>query len=176
LGTLIVNLLTTAESSVDAQTGQLSADVELLSARLVGIVDWLSAEPATEALPIGVLASGTAAAAALAVAAMRIDQVHAVVSRGGRPDRADQVLWGVHAPTLLIVGRRDLLGVARNRYALERMTCARKLVLLEGVGQAFPSGAPEDAARVATQWFQGHLIAKPAALVGAAGSDEDDCC
>ena len=177
IGTLLVDLLTPAEQTVDAQTSQLREDVELLASRLAGAVDWLLHEPACAGLPLGILASGSATAAALETAATRSDHVRAIVCRGGTPDRADNVLWCVHAPTLFIVGRRDLLAIARNRYVLERMTCARKLVLLEGVGHAFEGGAPEEAAGVATEWFSEHLTlgSKRFARTGP-GPDAEEIC
>ena len=54
--------------------------------------------PAVSDLPIGYFGASTGAAAALVAAADRPDLVHAVVSRGGRPDLANQALARVHAP------------------------------------------------------------------------------
>ncbi|HZB80688.1 MAG TPA: hypothetical protein VE264_05370 [Nitrososphaera sp.] len=56
-------------------------------------------------LKIGYFGASTGAAVAeLAAAAKRVDIIKAVVSRGRRPDIADQYLGQVEAPTLLNVG------------------------------------------------------------------------
>src|SRR6266540_2334849 len=42
LGTLLIDLLTSEEEAIDARTGHLRFDIELLAKRLVGVIDWLS--------------------------------------------------------------------------------------------------------------------------------------
>ena len=59
-------------------------------------------------LPVGLFGASTGAAAALYAAADAGTKVAAVVSRGGRPDLAGSRLAAVRAPTLLIVGGRDV--------------------------------------------------------------------
>jgi dienelactone hydrolase len=104
LATLLIDLLTADEETLDARTGHLRFDIGLLAERLVGATDWLRGYPDTPHLPIGYFGASTGAAAALVAAAKRSDDVGAVVSRGGRPDLADEALEGVRAPTLLVVG------------------------------------------------------------------------
>ena len=105
LGTLLIDLLTEEEESVDQYTRHLRFDVEMLAVRLIGVTDWLRQYPLTHELPIGYFGASTGAGAALMAAAERPDVVRAVVSRGGRPDLAGPALMRVHAPTLLMVGR-----------------------------------------------------------------------
>jgi putative phosphoribosyl transferase len=59
-------------------------------------------------MPIGYFGASTGAAAALVAASCLPERVSVVVSRGGRPDLAAAALPQVGAPTLLIVGGRDI--------------------------------------------------------------------
>ncbi|MBR7518900.1 phosphoribosyltransferase, partial [Mycobacterium tuberculosis] len=71
-------------------------------------VRWAGGEPAVAHLPVGLFGASTGAAAALAAAVALGARIGAVVSRGGRPDLAGALLAQVRAPTLLIVGGRDM--------------------------------------------------------------------
>jgi pimeloyl-ACP methyl ester carboxylesterase len=86
--------------------------------------------------------------------------VHAVVSRGGRPDLAGKALPNVQAPTLLIVGGNDEPVIHLNEQALAQMqpTEEKELVIVPGASHLFEEpGTLEHAARLATEWFQRHL-------------------
>jgi pimeloyl-ACP methyl ester carboxylesterase len=69
--------------------------------------DWTQHRSDLRQLPLGYVGASTGAAAALIAAADRPDIVRAVVSRGGRPDLAEDALPRVQAPTLLMVGGDD---------------------------------------------------------------------
>jgi alpha-beta hydrolase superfamily lysophospholipase len=158
LGTLLIDLLTAAEEAADAADGHLRFDIGLLGDRLVAITDWLQSYPATRRLPIGYFGASTGAAAALAAAAQRTQAVHAVVSRGGRPDLAWSALSEVAAPTLLIVGGHDLAVLDLNRKALERLRAEKALVVVPGATHLFEEpGALEEVAGRAKEWFNRHL-------------------
>ncbi len=62
--TLLFDLLTPDEESVDARTGEFRFDVEMLADRLVSVTDWLGAQMTTRALPVGYFGASTGAAAA----------------------------------------------------------------------------------------------------------------
>jgi dienelactone hydrolase len=158
LATLLLDLLTLEEEAIDVQTMGLRFDIDLLADRLTGTVDWLAANPETRELRIGLFGASTGAAAALVAAAKRPDLVHAVVSRGGRPDLAGHALARVRAPTLLIVGGNDTDVLRLNRAAYEQMTAERKLVVVPGATHLFEEpGTLEEAARLAADWFVSHL-------------------
>src|SRR5690242_1679782 len=70
-GTLLMDLLSIDEEAVDRATAHLRFDIGLLAARLVAAIDWLAADPATAALPLGLFGASTGAAAALVAAAAR---------------------------------------------------------------------------------------------------------
>lgn len=158
LATLLVDLLTAEEEAVDLETAQLRFDIGLLAERLAGATDWLAGQPATRKLRIGYFGASTGAAAALVAAALQPKSIGAIVSRGGRPDLAEEALPRVHAPTLLIVGGHDLEVIALNREAFARLTCEKKLEIVPGASHLFEEPGTLDAvARLAGDWFLAHL-------------------
>jgi dienelactone hydrolase len=158
LATLLLDLLTEEEERIDARTAALRFDIGLLADRVMAAVDWLSANPGTSLLRIGLFGASTGAAAALVAAARRPGEVSAVVSRGGRPDLAGSTLERVQAPTLLIVGGEDLEVLRLNEMAQQRMKAETKLVVVAGATHLFEEeGALEQVALLAADWFVNHL-------------------
>jgi dienelactone hydrolase len=163
LATLLIDLLTPSEERVDAATAQLRFDIPLLARRLVAATDWLCGDPPTAQLRVGYFGASTGAAAALVAAAQRLEAVGAIVSRGGRPDLAADVIPRVRAPTLLIVGAQDRSVLTMNRHALDRLSAEKELSVVPGATHLFEEpGALEHVARLAVAWFRRHL-APPAA-------------
>src|SRR5688572_19702643 len=130
LATLLVDLLTEDEERLDLRTRELRFDIPLLAGRVVAALDWLADESSTDRLPAGCFGASTGAAAALIAAARRPDRVHAVVSRGGRPDLAGGELASVRAPTLLIVGGADPVVIDLNQQAQEQLHCETRLEIV----------------------------------------------
>lgn len=160
LGTLLIDLLTPSEERVDDATAELRFDIPFLARRLDAISGWLRRRPETARLPLGYFGASTGAAAALLAAAARPGDVFAVVSRGGRPDLAVEVLARVRAPTLLIVGGADREVLAMNEVAASLMTAERRLEVVPEATHLFEEpGALESAARLAGDWFLAHLPA-----------------
>jgi len=158
LGTLLMDLLTSEEEAVDARTGHLRFDIDLLAERLGAATDWLRDDPRTSRLAVGYFGASTGGGAALLAAADRPAGVGAVVSRGGRPDLAGAALPRVQAPTLLIVGGRDETVIEMNREALAGLRCERRLEIVPGATHLFEErGALEEVARLAAGWFARHL-------------------
>jgi putative phosphoribosyl transferase len=158
--TLLLDLLTPAEERFDAVTGHLRFDVHLLATRLEAATRWLRAPSApTHGLPIGYFGASTGTAAALIAAAEQRSDVKAVVSRGGRPDLAADALARVRAPTLLIVGSRDIPVIPLNQEALRRMHCEKALRFIPGATHLFEEpGALDQVTALAREWFLQHLI------------------
>src|SRR6266403_5368798 len=107
LATLLFDLLTPEEESVDLYTREHRFDIGLLAERLVYASKWAKQQKLTPDFRIGYFGSSTGGGAALVAAAESPEEVDAVVSRGGRPDLAGEALPKVKAPTLLIVGGED---------------------------------------------------------------------
>src|SRR5262245_13633532 len=137
LGTLLFDLLTADEESIDIQTRHLRFNIDLLADRLVAVTEWLRFEDRTRELRFGYFGASTGGAAALVAAAELGADVSAVVSRGGRPDLADNELPKVSAPTLLIVGELDEQVVALNQYALSRLKGEKRLEVVPGATHLF---------------------------------------
>jgi putative phosphoribosyl transferase len=160
LATLLLDLLTVEEDKIDARTAEYRFDIPRLGDRMTGAVDWLAAEESTAALPIGLFGASTGSAAALIAAAARPERVRAVVSRGGRPDLAEEVLPLVQAPTLLIVGGNDEPVIEMNRSAARMLRAEKYLEIVPGATHLFEEpGKLEVVARLAADWFQQHLAA-----------------
>ena len=159
IATLLIDLLTEDEERVDVQTRHLRFDIPLLADRLVGAIDWLETHDATGALSVGLFGASTGAGAALIAAVSRPERVKAVVSRGGRPDLADQAIPAVAAPTLLIVGGKDDIVIALNQITLDQLRCEKHLEIVPGATHLFEEpGTLEQAATLARDWFQLHLV------------------
>lgn len=158
LATLLLDLLTPDEEAVDLRTRHLRFDIELLAQRLVSATDWLARAQDTSHLRVGYFGASTGGGAALVAAAERPDAVHAVVSRGGRPDLAGDALPRVRAPTLLIVGGDDAPVIGMNEDAMAHMRAEVRLEIVAGATHLFEEpGALEAVARLARDWFVQYL-------------------
>jgi dienelactone hydrolase len=158
LATLLLDLLTPEEETVDLRTRHLRFDIDLLAQRLVNTTDWLARERDTRNLAVGYFGASTGGGAALVAAAQRPDLVRAVVSRGGRPDLAGDALPHVRAPTLLIVGGNDVPVIDMNEDAMARMRAEVRLEIVAGATHLFEEpGKLEVVARLARDWFIQHL-------------------
>jgi putative phosphoribosyl transferase len=161
LATLLIDLLTQEEEAIDQHTAHLRFDIPLLADRLVAGSRWLGKEPSTHTLLVGYFGASTGAGAALVAAAAEPERVGAVVSRGGRPDLAGRALPLVRAPTLLIVGGRDLQVLELNRAAMARMQAETRLEIVPGASHLFEEpGTLEVVARLARDWFLRYLPRK----------------
>lgn len=153
LATLLLDLLTETE----AEDRECVFDIDRLAQRLHLAKKWAAHEPHTANLPIGYFGASTGAAAALQAAAQDPHNLFAVVSRGGRPDLAENFLPQVKTPTLLIVGGHDEVVIDLNRIALKNLGCAKKLHLVPGASHLFEEpGTLEDVAHLAADWFKQH--------------------
>jgi putative phosphoribosyl transferase len=159
LGTLLADLLTREEESVDVHTSEHRFDIPLLGRRVVSMLDWIDRQPQLRSLPAGCFGASTGAAAALIGAAQRPAQVRAVVSRGGRPDLAEGALARVTAPTLLIVGERDEAVIELNREAMAQMRSAQvELAIVPGATHLFEEpGTLQQVQALAGAWFVSQL-------------------
>jgi putative phosphoribosyl transferase len=171
IATLLFDLLTRREESVDQWTGELRFDINLLARRLVGATQYVMRSPDLKAFAVGYFGASTGAGAALVAAAELPALVSAVVSRGGRPDLAAESLIAVRAPTLLIVGGDDQPVIELNRQALARLGCREKqLVIVPGATHLFEeAGTLEEVSQLAAEWFSKYLARTGGAGVSATG-------
>ena len=160
LATLLMDLLTPREEQVDEYTAHLRFDIKMLAERLVSAAKFIDLDPRTMNLPIGMFGASTGGGAALVAAARVPELIHAVVSRGGRPDLAGDALPHVKCPTLLIVGGDDEPVIGMNADAMRQMTCEVHLEIVPGATHLFEEpGALEKVARLARNFLSKHLQA-----------------
>ena len=154
LATLLFDLLTPDEETVDMRTAEHRFDISLLAERLVHATHWAMDHESTRHLRIGYFGSSTGGGAALVAAAELPRDVGAIVSRGGRPDLAGDALPLVQAPTLLIVGGNDDVVIQLNEQARARMRCEVKLEIVPGATHLFEEpGTLEQVAQLTADWF-----------------------
>jgi putative phosphoribosyl transferase len=152
--TLLLDLLTPDEEEDRANV----FDIPLLARRLAAAADWAEEQPDLSRLPLGYFGASTGAGAALVAAAEMDGRIEAIVSRGGRPDLAGAALERVRAPTLLIVGSRDVQVIELNEQALARLPGAKRLATVAGATHLFEeAGTLDEVIRLAADWFGEHL-------------------
>ena len=158
IGTLLFDLLSEAEEEEEYYTRHLRFDIPFLARRLVEATRWLQRQHEARGLRLGYFGSSTGAAAALMGAAELGEVIGAVVSRGGRPDLADEALDQIRTPTLLIVGGRDMEVLSLNRQALEQLHGEKELRIIPEATHLFEeAGALDQVAEIAAEWFRHHL-------------------
>ncbi|HLG57529.1 MAG TPA: dienelactone hydrolase family protein [Vicinamibacterales bacterium] len=166
--TLLLDLLTSREETVDEVTAEYRFDIGRLGPRVSAAADWAATRPDIGALRIGCFGASTGAAAALMAAADRPASIVAVVSRGGRPDLAGEALARVEAPTLLIVGGHDEPVIDLNRQAMRQMRAHVELEIVPGATHLFEEpGTLDRVAELAARWFTRYLSAPPPPPAGA---------
>lgn len=154
IAALLLDLLTPSEKN----NFELGFDIDLLSKRILSATKWLQSHPDLHRLPIGYFGSDTGGAAAIEAAALAAEQIGAVVSRGGRPDMAEQYLARIKAPTLLIVASNDDIIVKLNQQAAQRMLTVHRLDIVPDATHFFEeSGKLAIVAKLTVQWFEKHL-------------------
>ncbi len=157
IGTLLFDLLTESEDAVY----ETRFNIDLLTKRLILANLWLKKQPQVKNLPVGYFGASTGAAAALNAAAELKSEISAVVSRGGRPDLAWDLLSKVIAPTLLIVGEEDTEVISLNEKAFGQMKAEKKLEIIPNASHLFEEpGTLEKAAVLAASWFKQHFPQK----------------
>ena len=152
-GTLLIDLLTPAEDEVYINR----FDIILLSLRLVRATEWLEYQ-LEKSYALGYFGASTGAAAALTAAAA-LQQIGAVVCRGGRPDLAMDILPEVHAATLFIVGSLDIHVLQLNQQALVKLNGNKKLEIVPGASHLFEEPyAIELVCATTASWFESYLL------------------
>lgn len=150
IATFLFDLLTENEDSVYSNR----FDIDLITNRLIETSLYLSANTETKKLKIGYYGASTGATAAIRAAAELPELIHAVVSRGGRPDLANNALLRIKSPTLLIVGELDTEVLELNKNAFKKLCCIKKLEVVEGATHLFEEpGTLNIATKLACEWF-----------------------
>lgn len=155
IATLLFDLLTTKEDEIDEVTLEFRFNIDLLTKRLVLATDWILKQKDYKNFKIGYFGASTGSSAALRAAAIKKEQIRAVVSRGGRPDLSMKYLKDVKAATLLIVGGLDIGVIEFNQQAFEKLTCKKELKIVENATHLFEEPHKlEEIANLAAIWFE----------------------
>jgi putative phosphoribosyl transferase len=155
MATLLFDLLTEKED----ETYENRFDIPLLTVRLKAATQWVKGQGDSATFKIGYFGASTGTAVALVAAADLGEEIKTIVSRGGRPDLANEALEKVLAPTLLIVGGEDYVVIELNKQAYDRIKAEKQLEIIPGATHLFEEpGTLEEAARLAAEWFKRHLI------------------
>lgn len=160
-GTLLVSMLTPYEESRDPD---VRYDVSLLMRRLQALLAWIEQQPLLTALPTGLLAIGTVAAAGVRHVAREPGRISTMAIRCGRPDLGGaEPLRRLAIPTLMLVpaNEPEMLGPNRQAYALMGGT-KRWLDIPEASARLIEPGTLEFAAKAASEWFLAHMPPRPA--------------
>lgn len=152
--TLLFDLLSEEEDSIYENR----FNIQLLSDRLAIVTKWLLNNPDTKNLKIGYFGSSTGSAAALMTAGKLGVKIHAIVSRGGRPDLAMLSLGMVKSPILLIVGAEDYGVIELNQHAYVHLQCVKEMELIPDATHLFEeAGTLDEVSKLAAKWFKKYL-------------------
>jgi len=154
IGTLLFDLLTKEER--DGNKNRVG--VELRTERLIAVSKWCMENEITKDLGIGYYGVGIGSAAALSATAFWGTKIRAVITRGGRPDLAMEVLDLIESPTLLIVGGEDKPAIDIFRKAFQKIGCVKKMETIAGATRFFEEpGAMEKVVDISALWFVKYL-------------------
>ena len=155
LGVAACDMLTLRERQTAQEKHLTARNVRLLRDRLIRVVDLVRQQ--ADGTPLGLVAAGTLAAAALDVASLRPLDVDAVVCRNGRLDHASFVEH-VQTPTLIVVATDNPALIRINDDAFRRLTCAKHYdVIPAGHSEAEDARAWRLSAELARNWLFTYL-------------------
>ncbi len=159
LGTLLFDLLSADEGSVDQRDGRYRFNIALLSHRLQLATKWAQRHPISIGLKLAYFGASTGAAAAIMAAAEMPESITSVVSRGGRVDLAGSAaLNELRSPLLMIVGSLDFEVLSLSRIAGNQIQVPHKLDVIEGASHLFEEGdSLTEVADHSAAWFLEHF-------------------
>ena len=158
IATLLTDLLTEEED----KNFENRFDIELLTERLVKVTNYVSQILDFKDLKVDYFGASTGAASAVKAATQLKNKIHAVVSRGGRPDLAGDSLSELVVPTLFLIGSLDRQVIKLNNQAFNKLKCEKKIQIIEDASHLFEEpGKLNEVAQYAIDWFQKHLVLSP---------------
>lgn len=135
-GTAVCDLLTTAERERAASHRRVPICAELLARRLMAVVDGVGDEAGLDVSAAGIVASGTAAAAALRVAGLRPLAFDAIACRHPKLDNVRSLEY-VRAATLFVAVAGDLARIRPMTRAFVQLQCAKHFEIVSGGSPTF---------------------------------------
>lgn len=164
--TLLLSLLTPHE---DMRDPDLKYDIALLCQRLAAVCNWIDHQPVMDELPLGIIASDTAAASAIRLAQQSESRVAALVSKAGRVDLAGAApLRSLQVPLLMLIPGAEPQLQAPSRQAFALLDGPREFVEIPQASTSFMEpGTLDTAAQLSCRWLLSHL---PQTIVTQAAS------
>lgn len=165
MATLVLDLLTANEELRDADARY---NVPQMANRLLAATEWIEHQPPLHALPIGLLGSGTASAAAVRAAWKSPGRYASIVCRAGRPDLAGaEPLRELATPIRIVAGANDPdAHIAAQAYSL--IAAERDWQRVPDAGPLFAEGDTLSTFnRLATAWLADTLQRPATAPVDA---------
>ena len=161
--TLLIDLLTPGERA-SSQQRDIKANINLLSSRLVCIIDWIKKEVSLRCLPLGFYGSNVSSTATLVAAKERPEGIETLVLSNARPDLIKEYLSAVKIPVLLIAGDKDRAQLQLNRELVESIQSSHRIEIITGSTHDLENPIVlEQIASQARKWFSKHMN-KPAVL------------
>lgn len=160
LATLTLDLITRHEEQRDPDA---RFNVSRLGERVLAAADWIEHQPPLTALPLVIVGSGTASAAAIRAAVKAPTRFQALACLAGRPDLAGAgPLRSLRTPTLFVVGRDDP-ATALLRQAFDMIPGDHDWRAAPGPEPEHMPPLQQDAsATILAEWMARHLPALPA--------------
>jgi hypothetical protein len=139
--------------------GRMMVDLETLADRFRGVVEFLSQLDETQDLPVGIFGEDWCGAAALMVAADRMERVKAAGTYCGRPDLARLYLPRVQVPTLLVVPGCDQDLLAKNEAVFESLECPSQIAVIGNATRSLCETQSIQACRyLIRRWCEHHVV------------------
>lgn len=155
-GTLVFDLLDEHNELPDS-----FSDPAIASKGLITSTNWLHNHSEYHSLKLGLLGSGTGAAAAVTAAAELGTNIKAMVLLSGRLDLAKTALAKIKSPTLLITGELDFQTVNINKHAQKLLKAPNQLAIVPGASHLFEEPDKlNEAAHIAVPWFKKYMLPK----------------
>ena len=168
-GTALCHLLTEPERQRAAAHRRIPVCTELLAQRLTAAVDAVGDEADFGTSAAAIVASGTAAAAALRVAARRPLAFDAIACRHARIDSVDSLEY-VRAATLFLAVAGDLARIRPLTRAFQHLQCAKRFEIVPGAAPAFDDGPTfRLATGLTAAWMRKHIGRMATAVPRPAG-------
>ncbi|WP_052573140.1 alpha/beta hydrolase [Haloferula sp. BvORR071] len=155
--TLLLDLLTPEEATLETAKEFLGSEVALLTERLVAAIRWARSRKELADLPVACFASEAAAAAALH-AAVLLPEIRTVIGRAARTDLVDEPEKMPSLPVLLVVGENDRRTLRSNREYTNYAPARHVVRVIPGATHRFPErGALGQVANLSLAWLEQKL-------------------
>jgi putative phosphoribosyl transferase len=155
--TLLLDLLTPVEASLETAKGFLHFEVPLLTERLTAAIQWAGTQDLLADLPIACFGSDAGAAAVLNAAAS-IPAIVTVVGRAARTDLIAEPARHPDLPVLLMTGENDRRTLRSNREFAAHAPAARRVEVIKGATHRFTEeGCADEVANATKAWLDGRL-------------------